>query len=122
MSPSNALVADVLRRYAAALSIEGADRFKLKAYRRAAENVEALPEDIAQIVKRGKDLTELPGIGKAISQVITEVVNTGKLARLDRTLSSLAPERVELATRPRLDPKQVSRVYKKLGIGNLKEL
>jgi DNA polymerase/3'-5' exonuclease PolX len=42
MTASNATIADDLRRYAAALSVEGADRFKLKAYRRAAETIEGL--------------------------------------------------------------------------------
>lgn len=42
MSTNNATVADLLRRYAAVLAMQGADRFKLKAYRRAAETVEAL--------------------------------------------------------------------------------
>ena len=40
MSTTNAEVADLLRRYAAALSLEDANRFKLKAYRRAAETIE----------------------------------------------------------------------------------
>ena len=106
---------DLLRRYAAALSLEGANRFKLKAYRRAAETIEALDTDLADLVRQGRDLTELPAIGKAISEIIVEIVQSGKLARLDRTLANLEPELVELATRPALDRKKVARVYKKLG-------
>ena len=67
MSPTNAAIADTLHRYAAVLAIHGADRFKLKAYRRAAETIEALHESISELVRSGSDLTELPGIGKAIS-------------------------------------------------------
>ena len=115
MSTTNTKVADILRRYAAALSLEGADRFKLKAYRRAAETIEGLEEDVACLVRQGRDLTELPGVGKAISEIIVEIVRSGKLTRLDQTLSHLVPELVELATRPALDPKKVTRVYKKLG-------
>jgi DNA polymerase/3'-5' exonuclease PolX len=42
MQVSNATVADLLRRYAAVLALEGADRFRLKAYRSAAETIEGL--------------------------------------------------------------------------------
>ena len=59
MSTANTNVADILRRYAAALSLEGADRFKIKAYRRAAETIEGLQEDVAELVRQGRDLTEL---------------------------------------------------------------
>src|SRR4051812_32003369 len=104
MSVSNATIAELLRSYAAVLALEGADRFKLKAYRRAAETVEGLEGSVAQLVQQGSNLTELPGIGKAISQVILEIVESGKLARLERTVAALPPERAELAAHPRLDP------------------
>jgi DNA polymerase (family 10) len=119
---ANAQVADYLRRYAAALALEGADRFKIKAYKRAAETIESVPEDVATLVKRGDDLTRLPGIGKAMSAAIAEIVASGKLDRLERAVSHFTPELAELATRPALDPKQVLRVYKKLGIHSLREL
>ena len=122
MPASNATVADLLRQYAAALVLEGADRFKVKAYRRAADTLETMAEDVAQLVARGDDLKELPGIGKAISQKIEEIVGSGKLTQLERSLSNLGPELVELATKPSLDPKKVLRVYKKLKIGSLAEL
>jgi len=122
MAISNATVADILRRYAAVLSLEGADRFKLKAYRRAAETVEGLNDNVAELAKDGSDLTEFPGIGKAISAVILEILRSGKLARLEQTLAKLPAEQVELATKPRLNPKKISRIYKKLGISSLQEL
>ena len=122
MKVSNATVAELLRRYAAVLALEGTDRFKLKAYRRAAETIEGLGDDVVKRVQSGSDLTELPGIGKAISQAVLEIVNSGKLARLDRSLTTLSPERAEMATRPALDPKKVSRIYKQLGISSLEQL
>lgn len=122
MKPSNATIADFVRRYAAVLSVDGADRFKLKAYRRAAETIEGLDEPIVDLVERGSDLTALPGIGKAINEVILEIVRTGKLARLQKSASKLAPEMAELATRPSLDSKRVARIYKKLGINSLQQL
>jgi DNA polymerase (family 10) len=122
VTPTNAAIADTLRRYAAVLAIQGADRFKLKAYRRAVETIEASHESIGGLVRHGSDLTELPGIGKAISQVIDEVVRTGRLARLEKTLAELPTERAELAAYSRLDAKNVTRIYKKLGIKSVAEL
>src|SRR5687768_16514226 len=109
MPGSNATIAELLRQFAAVLALEGADRFKLKAYRRAAETIEGLTDDVARLVRSGSDHTDLPGIGKAISQAILEIVNSGKLARLERTLDTLSPELAELVARPALDPKKVAR-------------
>src|SRR6478609_6038703 len=71
---TNARIADLLRRYAALLALERADRFKLKAYRRAAETIEALSDRVADLVARDEDLTDLPGIGRAINEIIQEIV------------------------------------------------
>lgn len=117
----NAHVADLLRRYAAVLSLEGADKFKLRAYRRAAETIEGLHQDVAKLAAAGT-LTDLPGIGKAISEIVAEIVTTGKLARLEAKAAALPTELAEIGTRPALDPKVVARVYKKLGIASLREL
>jgi DNA polymerase (family X) len=122
MALSNSTIADLLRRYAAVLVLEGTDRFKVKAYRHAAETVEALDQNLETLVASGTDLKTLPGIGKAISRSIEEIVESGKFTQLDRALSKLGPELVELATRPMLDPKTVLRIYKKLSISSVKEL
>jgi DNA polymerase (family 10) len=122
MPSTNAKAADLLRRYATTLQLEGVDRFKIKAYRRAADTLESTDKDVAKLVARGESLETLPGVGKAISAKIQEIVTTGRLPQLDRAITKLSPELLELATKPQLDPKQVQRVYKKLGISSLKDL
>lgn len=122
MPQVNATVADLLRRYASVLSLEGANRFKLKAYRRAAETVEGMADDLGEFIRRGGDLQKLPGIGKAISEIIEEILSSGTLRRLDQTIAKLAPERAELAEHPRLDAAKVARIYKKLKINSIEEL
>lgn len=119
---SNALIGELLRRLAAALVLEGADRYKVKAYRRAAEMLETYPETIARFVERGGDLLDLPGIGKAINEKILEILKTGTLPQLERSLAKLSPELAELSTKPKLDVKLVQRIYKKLQIHSLAEL
>src|SRR4051795_11429637 len=107
MLNTNAQVADLLRRYATALKLEGVSRFKIKAYQRAAATLESTPQDVRQLASQTDGLESLPGVGKAISAKIRDIVNTGKLPQLDRALSHLRPELLELATRPRLDPKTI---------------
>lgn len=122
MATSNSLVASLLRRYAGTLGLEKANRFKIKAYRKAADTIDQLDRDVAELVKKGEPLTTLPGIGEGLSAVITEIIRTGRLALLDRSLASLSPELQELSSQPGLDPKKVLRIYKKLEIHSLDEL
>ena len=104
MGISNAQIADLLRRYATVLVLEGADRFKIKAYRRAAETIEALKQDAAKLVLRGEDLKQLPAIGPAISATIEQIVKIGGLPQLEESIGKLQPGLVELAAKPALDP------------------
>jgi DNA polymerase (family 10) len=122
MAESNANIAELIRRYATTLVLNGADRFKVRAYRRAAESIETLDTDIAALVARNEDLTRIPGVGKVISRTIDEVVRTGRFTLLDEALSKLQPEVLEIAARPSLDPKKVLQAYKKLKINSLDEL
>jgi DNA polymerase (family X) len=122
MPATNGHVADLLRRYATALQLEGVDRFKVKAYKRAADTLESSSISVAKLVDRGESLESLPGVGKAISAKIQEIIKTGRLPQLDKAISKLSPELVELAAKPLLDPKQVLRVYKKLKIKSLEQL
>jgi len=122
MAMSNAQIAELLRRYATVLVLEGADRFKVKAYRRGADTIETLKQDITKYVSQGEDLQQLPAIGPGISATIQEILSTGALLRLDNAVGTLEPSLVELSTKPRLDPTKVKRIYKKLGIHSLGEL
>lgn len=122
MPASNAKVADLLRRYARTLQLQGVDRFKIKAYQRAAQTLESTHLGVAKLVERGEDLQILPGVGKAISAKIRDIVKSGSLPQLVQATSKLEPELVELADKPLLDPRQVRRVYKKFKIRSLRQL
>ena len=69
-----------------------------------------------------EDLTQFSGIGAAIASAIREIVTTGTLAKLERLRSEATPAVAELSAHPRLDPRRVMRVYKKLNISSLDEL
>lgn len=77
MAVHNASIAEILRRVANLLEIEGANPFRIRAYRRAALTIEDLPQSAAKMVAEGKTLVGLPGIGKDLAEKITEIIKTG---------------------------------------------
>jgi DNA polymerase (family 10) len=122
MAVHNASIADTLRHVADLLEIEGANPFRIRAYRRAAQTVEDLPQSAATMVAEGKTLVGLPGIGKDLAGKITEIVNTGRLGALAAIEARTPTTLAALTTVPGLGPKRVHRLHEALGIKNLKDL
>jgi len=87
---SNAEIADRLTSLAQLLSTREENRYKVKAYRRAAAKIRTLSESLDELVRDGADLTDYAGIGEAISSAIREIVLTGTLGKLE----SCAPKQV----------------------------
>jgi DNA polymerase (family 10) len=119
---SNSEIADRLSSLAQLLTIEKANPYKIRAYRRAAAVVRGLGESVDELVRNNGNLRVYTGIGEAISAAIREIVETGTLKTLEKLRSSADPELVELGAHPRLDPRRVLRVYKKLGISTIQAL
>ena len=119
---SNAEIADRLGGLAQLLATNKENPYKVKAYRRAAAKIRSLSESLDELVRQDADLAEIPGIGDAIASAIREIVMTGTLRKLDTLRGQAAPEIARLADYPRLDPKRVLRIYKKLKIASIEEL
>jgi DNA polymerase (family X) len=119
---TNAEIADRLSTLAQLLSMEKANPYKVKAYRRGAMTVRGLGESFAELVRGNADLTVYPGIGEAIGASIREIVLTGTLASLERLRSHASPEQISISAHPKLDPKRVLRVFKKLKISSIEPL
>ena len=122
MAVHNADIASLFNRLADLLEIEGANAFRIRAHRRAAQTIEDLPVGAAEMIAKGEDLAELPGIGADLSAKVHEIVATGRLKLLEeveaRTPSTLAA----LTTLPGLGPKRVHALHEKLGITTLDQL
>ena len=122
MAVHNADIAAQFNRMADLLEIEGANPFRVRAYRRAAGTIEDLPESIAQMLAEGRKLDKLPGIGADLAGKIKEICATGHLAALEeveaRTPSTLAA----LTAIPGLGPKRVQLLHDKLGIKSIADL
>lgn len=119
---TNAGIADRLAPLAQLLSAEKENPYKVKAYQRAAARIRTLSEGVADLVREDADLTAVPGIGDAIASAIREIVTTGTLGKLEKLRANATPELAGISLYPRLDPKRVLRVYKKLGIRSVEEL
>ncbi len=118
----NSDMAARFNRLANLLEIQGANPFRIRAYRNAARTLEGLPQSAAALLAEGQDLSELPGIGKDLAGKIREMVETGRLRLLEELQAQVPPGLVELLDLPGLGPKRVKFLYDHLGVQNLKDL
>ncbi|HOJ82330.1 MAG TPA: DNA polymerase/3'-5' exonuclease PolX [Acetomicrobium flavidum] len=114
-------LADLFNRIAILLEIKGEDRFKINAYRRVAESLEKETRDIFELYREGK-LMEIPGVGKAIAQKISEILESGKLEFYQRLTSEIPEKLIYLREVPEMGPKRIKAVWEKLGIDSVDKL
>lgn len=122
MPVHNADIAADFDELADLLEIEGANPFRIRAYRNAARTMRDLPQDVAAMLAKGEDLTELPGIGKDLAAKIREIVETGTAAMLEEHRKTVPVTLVELLKIPGIGPKRVKALYHDLGIRTLDQL
>lgn len=115
-------IADIFDELADLLEIQGANPFRVRAYRNAARTVRGLGRELSEWVDEGRDLTELPSIGKDLAEKIEEIVHTGTTSALEEIHKSLPPTLEQLLKVPGLGPKKVKALYRELGIQDLAEL
>ena len=120
---NNKLIAERLREAAGLLEQQGANRFRVNAYRRTAATVESLPEEVGSLIqtKGLQGLTSLPGIGKFLAMAITEMVRTGNWTQLERLRGAFDSESL-LCRVPGIGPALAHRISEKLEIDSLEAL
>jgi DNA polymerase (family 10) len=121
MTMTNQELAAAFDRIADLLEIKGEVIYKTIAYRRAAESLRGLSQEAAEIRAAGS-LTDIPGVGKAIAEKMTELLDTGRLEFLARLESEVPPSLLELLEVPDIGPKKANALWSKAGITNLQEL
>jgi len=116
MPASNIDIAIVFEQIADLLDVQGANFFRIRAYRIAARQLRSMAEDIAQCVKNGQDLSKLPAIGHNLAAKIIEIIESGNCSTLT-TLKKNSPQGlIDLLHIPGLGPKRVHTLYHELGI------
>jgi DNA polymerase (family X) len=112
-------VVRVLRNISLLLQLKGENSFKSRAYDVGADRIAGLGDgDLADRVAK-KTLKELPGIGDALAQKITELVTTGKLDYYEKLRAEYPPGILELVKIQDLGPKKAQALWKNLGVGDL---
>jgi DNA polymerase (family 10) len=119
----NADIARRLEETAEILQAQGANPFRVQAYRRAAENIRHLAKPVAEIWREGGDdaLRALPGVGDRLTAALRTLILTGRLPMLDRLRGEMDPVEL-LASVPGIGPVLAKRLHHDLGIDTLEEL
>jgi DNA polymerase (family 10) len=113
----NAEIARLFRELADLLEIEGANPFRVRAYRTAARTVESHPDPVSDLAQQHPEqLTELPGIGDDLAGKIVEIARTGRLEALDQEGRRLPRGLPALMRIPGLGPKKVKALFEHLGV------
>jgi DNA polymerase (family 10) len=109
-------IAEIFDQVADLLEIEGANPFRVRAYRNAARVADGLSQSLTDLVARGADLADLPGIGEDLAAKIKEIVDTGSLGLLRELEARTPPGLREMMRIAGLGPKRVHLLHEKLGI------
>ncbi|MBN8892040.1 MAG: hypothetical protein J0H91_17275 [Rhodospirillales bacterium] len=122
-SPTNRWIATQLRQAAAVLQAQGANPFRINAYRRAAETLERQPLDVRAIAAQGgfAALDALPGIGPSLAGAIVEMLTTGHWTFLER-LKGVSGADTVFAAVPGIGPHLAQRVHDTLHLNSLEAL
>ena len=116
--PTNTELAERFELLADMLELDGADAFRLAAYRRAAARIRESAVPVAQLAVEGK-ATRLSGIGGTIEGKIVEVVETGDMNALAKLRAKLPPGLVDVMHVPGLGPKTARKLWAELGVEDL---
>lgn len=116
MAVDNVEIARLITRYADLLEIDGANPFRVRAYRNAVRFLASTGQDMATLVGEGHELEGLPGIGRILADKITTIVRTGSLPQLEQLEQRVPAGLADLMELPGLGVKRVSVLYHKLGI------
>lgn len=121
--PGNDEIADMLEQIADLLEAQDANRFRVRAYRNAAQSVRTAGRSVAAWVKEeGKDaIQSLPGIGQRLASVIAEYVRTGRSSQLSRLQGEVSPEDL-FAQVPGIGDVLAERIASQLDVDTLEEL
>jgi DNA polymerase (family 10) len=104
------------------LALSADNPFRINAYRRAAQIVRGLPEELQARVAAGFDPDDLPGIGADLAGQIRAFLETGELPGLARLRKTVPTGLRELLALPNVGPSRVRALHEALGVHDLKSL
>lgn len=117
----NSEIAEIFNNIADILEIQDENPFRIRAYRKAAINIENLTEDVEAVAKK-KKLNDLPGIGKDLAGKIEEYIKTNRIKFYEDLKKSISKPILELINIPGIGPKTAKLLSDKLKIKSIKDL
>jgi DNA polymerase (family 10) len=120
---SNAEIAAVFEQIADLLEFQGANPFRVRAYRSGARAIRDLPEAVEDVLaSEDRHLTDVSGIGKDLADKVATLVQTGSLPMLEELLAEIPESVLAILRVPGLGPKRAAVLYNELGVTSLDEL
>ena len=117
----NAEIAAALRELSVLYELDGADRYRVLAYKEAARTAQESPVSLEQLAAEGR-LTELPAIGKTLAEKIDALIETGSIPAAEKLKAKFPPSLVDVTRVPGLGAKTARRLYDELGVTDLESL
>jgi DNA polymerase (family X) len=107
----NKSIAGIFYETADLLEVDGQDSFRIRSYRNAAEAIEALPQQITDLIEDPKQVLAIPGIGKGMLNNLNEMLHEGKLSLHAEMLKKYRPSMLELLRVQGIGPKTVALIW-----------
>lgn len=120
MTMKNQQIATIFNEIAELLELKGGNSFRIRAYRRAAQNLDGLAQDVAMLTE--DELKDIPGIGKDLAGKVREYVETGAIAKHEELKKDIPAGVLELLRVPGLGPKKAKLFYDRLKITSAEAL
>jgi len=104
------------------LEIQGANPFRIRAYRSAARTIASTADSLSDMVANEHDLTQFAGIGKDLAKQIQEIVTKGQHSALEELRKQIPGGVLDMLRIPGVGPKKVSVFFNELGLKSLADL
>jgi DNA polymerase (family X) len=115
----NKSIATILYETADLLEIDGQDSFRIRSYRNAAAAIEALPQQVTELIQEPKNLLAVPGIGKGMLINLQQLLGEGRLEVHAELLKKYHPSMLELFKIQGLGPKTIALIWSAYQISDL---
>ncbi len=116
----NQQIAKIFTEIAELLELKGENVFRIRAYRRAAQNIDGLSKDVAALSE--EDLETIPGIGKDLANKVREYLETGRIAKHEELKKEIPEGVLQLLQVPGLGPKKAKMLFDTLKVKSVEEL
>ena len=118
----NSDIAVVFENIADLLELKGENKFKVRAYSRAAQVISHLSQEMELMLEEGNDFRNIQGIGEAIANKSVELITTGKLKFYEDLKAQFPEGIISLLDIPGIGPKTAHRLATELGVGSVEQL